>query len=64
MWKVGAELLDSNSVRDKRSGQLLYEIANVLADAIGEDQRQQRHSDQELEEGLLHIVEFAQVCKF
>ena len=42
MWKVGAELLDSNSVRDKRSGQLLYENANVLADAIGEDQRQHK----------------------
>jgi hypothetical protein len=64
LWGVGAELLDSKSVKDKRAGQLLYDIGDLLSDTVGPVQEQAKHTDSEIAEALRNAVDFAKTCRF
>jgi hypothetical protein len=60
LWKVGGDLLDvGGSMRNKRAGQLLYSVANLIAEYEGEPLA----DTSEFERKIRKAVAFAQTCK-
>lgn len=56
MWRAAATLLDSKRITDRRYGQLVHDMADLLNDAV----REVANEPEDLEGAILDAVSFVQ----